>query len=433
MIARATLHALSLALLILPVSAEPTAEREWRSSAGTTLTATAMEFTEGVVLLKTPEGRELKLSLDKFAEEDQAFLKEHFGVKEPEPGEPQGSGLAEVTEGLAQPIGEISGPIDAGDGSTYFVYVSKTLRDGRKAPLMFYTGAGGGSAKIVKRFIMGAELNGWIFAASVQSKNGPDHPVKNHEHSKRCVEHLIESLPIDDERVYFSGNSGGGAMSFYNALRIKSQGNMPYIGYSPDKKYDKKQYCLGIGGATDYNRYLTAHAVAEFGDRGFHRLFVGGHSGGPDWIGVEGMAWLNGRFLGDNRKESELDGERLDYESTLIGWIKELQATAPHRAHYWCHFLQEDYEIEGPNGGIVRELAAELAKDPENVRYTEGLYAIDEFSEKFYASEGEGGGSKGKHTSSKIEKAAEKLAEEYSGVPEIEDIARALGGKTVGI
>ena len=320
--------------------------------------------------------------------------------------------------------------IDAGGGSHYFVYIPETLREGRKAPLMFYTGPGGGNERSVNTYTEAAELNGWVIAASVESKNGAGWEI-NHEHSKRCVEHLLETLPIAEERVYFSGSSGGGAMSFYNALRIESAGNMPYIGYSKDRKYEKKQYCYGIGGTNDYNRYLTANAASKFGDRGFHRMSAGGHRNGPRWIGNEGIVWLNGRFLGDNRQDPELDAERLDFEASIITWTKSLQDDTPYRAHYWCRFLLEDYGLEGPNAKIVTKLIGELAEEPNNVRYTEGIAAINEFSIEHYAPEGEGGGSKQKHNTPDIESAAEKLAADYIGVPEIEEITKRLGEPTV--
>jgi hypothetical protein len=400
-------------LLCTPMFAEPTELRDWHSTAGTTIKASALGVDGAQVSLKAADGREFKVPLDKFADEDQAILKEHFSIKEPEPGQATASGAAMITEGLSYPAGEVTGPVDVGGGSNLFVYVPKTLREARM-------------------YSEGAEVNGWVIAASVESRNGPDHPEGNHEHAKRCVAHLLENLPIDEERVYFTGNSGGGAMSFYNAQRIKSAGNMPLIGYSPDKKYDKKQYCYGIGGTADYNRYLTAHAVSQFGNRGYHRFHPGGHSGGPAWIGDEGITWLNGRYLGDRRKESELDDERLDYEASVVGWIRKLRGSEPHRAHYWCRFLKEDYEIDGPNAAIVSEIFDVLNGEANNARYTEGIAEIDEFSDKYFAGEGEGGGSKFKHTSSKIESAAAKLATKYAGVPLVEEIAKGLGEPTVG-
>jgi len=420
---------IALSLLTRLAWAAPTEVRAWKSSAGTTIEASATKVENGKVSMKAANGRVLEVPMDKLAAEDRAFLKEHFAIKEPEPGQPAGSTVSLLASGLAHPAGQVSGPINAGEGSHYFVYVPKTLREGRKAPLMLHTGAGGGNANAAKMYAEAAELAGWIIASSVESRNGTSFEA-NHVHAKRCVEHLLANLPIDERRVYFTGGSGGGAMSFYNALRIQSAGNMPLIGYSSDGTFEKNQYCYGIGGTKDYNRYATAGAVAQFKDRGFHRLHPGGHDGGPAWIGVEGILWLNARYLGDRKKDSEFDAERLDFEASLITWMNELRSKEPYRAHYWCTFLKDEYKISGVNAAPVSEMLGKLAADPMNARYTKGLAAIDNFSEKEFGGEGARVGSKKKHTTPQAQKAAEKLAAEYAGVPLIEDIAKDLGSPT---
>ncbi len=418
---------ISLLFSLLAVFGEPTEERVWTSSAGTKVKAKALSFEGEHVTLRTHEGRELKLTLEQFSDSDQAVLRKHFSIDTTKGDEALKRESEFLSEGLAHPQGEAVGPIAAGEESNYFLYIPKSLRKGRKAPLLFYTSAGGGGKHTVKHFREAAELNGWVIAASKESRNGKGHPVRTHNHSKQCLKHLLETLPIDEERVYFSGNSGGGAMSFYNALRIKSMGNMPIVGYSPDKKYTRGQYCIGVGGARDFNRYLTAIAVKEFKNKGFHRMSPGGHTGGAPWIQNECVVWLNGRYLGDRRKEKSLNAERLDFESALINWLETLKQKFPYRAHYWCHFLTEEYEITGQNAVLVQTLMKELAKDEINVRYTQGVYAIDAFSEKIYAPYGRSGGSKRNHADGKIEKAANKLLEEFKGIPVIEEIAQDLG------
>ncbi len=258
---------LSCFLLSLGAWAEPTEVRAWKSTAGTTIEASATKVENGKVSMKAANGRVLEVSMDKLSAEDREFLKEHFAIKEPVPGQPTGSTVALLADNPAYPPGKVSGPIDAGEGSHYYVYIPKNLREGRKAPLMLHTGSSGGNANAAKMYAEGAEIAGMITASCVESKNGTSFEA-NHEHAKRCVAHLLANLPIDENRVYFTGNSGGGAMSFYNALRIKSAGNMPLIGYSKDGKFEKNQYCYGIGGTRDYNRYATAGAVAQFKDLG---------------------------------------------------------------------------------------------------------------------------------------------------------------------
>jgi hypothetical protein len=309
------------------------------------------------------------------------------------------------------------------------VYVPKTLRKGRLAPLLHYNGSGGGNAGSVKKHIEGAELNGWIVAANVESRNGND-PAKNCEHATNCVKHLIETLPVDPKRVYFTGGSGGGAMSFHNAANITSSGAMPHIGYIPNGINLKSGHFFVINGTTDYNRYTSAVAVKSLGKDAIHRLFVGAHQEGPAWLCTEGMAWLNGRYLAKNKRQAALAAEKLDYEASMIAWIGKLAASEPHRAYYWCVFLKEDYGISGPNASVLESVAAPLAAKSECVKYVEGIKEISDFSARNYT--GFGAGSSFKHTTPKLENAAEKLAGKFAGVPMIEQIAKALGQPTCG-
>lgn len=415
-------------------AAEPTESREWVSVTGSKVKGSALSVASGQVLIKLENGRELTVPLDKLSDGDRGFLTKHFGdapaAAGAATGKAAGSGLPLVTDGLSQKVGEVAGPIDAGGGSHYFVYVPKTLRKGRLAPLLHFNGSGGGNARSVQKHVEGAELNGWIVAASVESKNGPGHPVQNHEHAKNCVKHLIGTLPVDPQRVYFTGGSGGGAMSFYNAARIPSAGAMPHIGYIPDDTNLKGGDYFVINGATDYNRYTSAAAVKSLGKNAIHRFFVGGHREGPDWLCTEGMAWLNGRYLSKNKRSSELAAERSDYEAAMIAWIEKLAASEPHRAYYWCVYLKDDYKITGANAAAVESLRSSLAGKPGCEGYAKGIAEISDFSERNYAEMGSG--SLFGHTTPKLEGAAEKLAGKYAGVPMIEELARELGKPTAG-
>ncbi|TAE78265.1 MAG: hypothetical protein EAZ65_05000 [Verrucomicrobia bacterium] len=416
---------LSLASL---AAAEPTGPRDWKSSANTTIHADALALKQGIVTLRKDDGTTLKVPLAKFATDDQKALLAHFGEEQAKAA--SGSGIAFVTEGLPHPIGKTSGPIKTGDGSTYFVYLPKTLREGRKAPLLHFNGSGGGSAASLKGYLEGAELNGWILAACVESRNSNPIP-SNHEHAKRCVEHLVSTLPIDRERVYFTGQSGGGAMSFYNAARLDAAGAIPLIGYIPQGTSIRKGHYFICGGATDWNRYLCGQATVFLGKDAVHRVHPGGHSSTPSWILNEGITWLNGRYLGDASRKRELDPERADYEAALLAWIGVLREKEPHRALFWCRFLTDTYKAKGNTATAAEAIARELERDDINKLYVEGIAAIDEFSRDYYATFEYSGYANGL-TSDRIIKAADKLAEKYAGIPFIEDTAREMGLKTAG-
>jgi hypothetical protein len=95
-------------------------------------------------------------------------------------------------------------------------------------------------------------------------------------------------------------------------------------------------------------------------------------------------------------------------------------------------FLKNDYGISGPNAAAIDAIAATLASKPECVSYVKGIEAISDFSSRNFSGLGSGGGSEFNHTSPKLEKAAEKIAAEFVGVPLVEDIAKQLGQKTCG-
>ena len=387
----------------------------------------------GKVQLKLENGKLVAVNLSQLSSADQEYLADHFGkggdAVAAAGATAEGSGAECVTGGLAQPIGQVVGPIDGGGGSTYFLYIPKNLRVDRKAPLLHFNGAGGGSAGSIKPYIEGAEINGWIVAASVQSKNGIDNAICS-KHAQNDVEHVIGTLPVDEERVYFTGGSGGGAMSFYNAAHIKSAGAMPHIGYIPDSTQLKSGHFFVINGTTDYNRYLSAAAVDSLGKDAIHRFHVGGHKMGPEWLCTEGAVWLNGRYLEKNSGDRKLAAERLDYEAAVIKWIGKLRESEAHRAYYWCVFLKDDYKISGPGAEALAPVMAGLAADPACVKYVEGIEDLSDFSEKYYAEFNNG--SQFKHTTPRITGAAEKLAEKYAGTPMIEDLANELGKPTVG-
>jgi len=411
-----------LAALIIPasaLSAEPIPSREWESNAGTKIEATATAMENGVVQLTAADGRQLAVPLDSLIDEDRKLLRDHFRPKPP--------------QGLPYPIGEASGPHDAGSDSTFFVYIPSTLQEGRKAPLLLFTGSGGGNKRSVESLAEGAELNGWIVAASVESRNKSAPPDRvlatNHRFSKNCVEHLIATLPVDPDRLYFKGGSGGGATAFYNAAKMNAAGAIPVIGYNHEREYSRNGHYYVLTGATDFNRYTSANAANGARDRGCHRLYVGGHTYAPGWIQLEGMVWLNGRYLESNSRDRSLAAERLDWEERMIEWIGKLRESEPHRAYYWCRFLQRTYKISGQNAERVTAIANELASNPINPRYAEGIDAIKEFSKDHLTGITEI--AVFHHTTPRIQSAAEALAQKYAGVPHVEEVFKELGKQTV--
>lgn len=336
-----------------------------------------------LVVLKKENGKTTKVPLDKLVAADQEFLRKHFqtvseGVT--------GSGVAAAT-GLPFEQGKVVGPVEASGNASYYLYLPTTLKQRRNAPLLFYTHAEGGLPVMLDRIKEGAELCGWIMAISVQSRNGLSNS-ENLQSSKKSVKHILKTLPVDKKRIYFTGDSGGGAMAYVNAADMDAVGVMPNVAYVPHNVSPRSDDFFIIGGGGDYNRYPSAVARDRFGEKkAVHRMFPGAHEMAPGWLMVDGMVWFEGRYLARNKKE-HID-EAKDFDASMILWLTGLKKAEPHRAYSTGRFLMDEYQIAGTAKADLQGLLDELSNDPKNVSYYEGLKELDDFSETYLAKFGE--------------------------------------------
>ncbi|MDP0492502.1 MAG: hypothetical protein Q7Q71_15760 [Verrucomicrobiota bacterium JB023] len=417
----------SLLILVLTsqlVRSEATEERVWTSTAQTTITGQALSLANNQVTFETTDGRKLTVPLNKLVSEDQAFLKKHFAGKLPSlPALP-------APPNLPYEQGKVHGPIDTGQGSSYYLYLPKSLSAEYPAPLFLWTGSAPSRAGALNHFIEGAELTGMVIAASVESCNKNRGPISNTEHAGNCLEHLEQTLPVEPGRYFFCGQSGGGAEAFVNADTYKSVGVFSYVAYIPEGKLPKYcDYVYAAGGAWDYNRYLSAYAAQCAGKNGTHRLYPGGHRTDRGEVPTEGMCWLYTRELYDNLEGREMEQRR--FEDRFLRYLRDdLQSNKPHLAYYWCDHLLEACEIEGQFASLVEEISQSLA--PTQQRYLDGRKALDEFSDDHFAKHGESTGSKMKHSTASIKSAAKKLEEEFAGVVDIAETAAELQKPTAG-
>ena len=406
-------------------AATPTEFRNWEATTGHKIKASAVQVADGKVHLKKDNGKIIQVALDKFIDEDQEALKAHFKLSEQAPTE--GSG-AEAASGLPHPLGEMSGPVEA-EGSTYHVYLPKSLKKNRKAPLLFYTHAGGGNTKLLKELTPYAEQFGWVLAISVESSNKAGWE-KNTKNCTNCLDHILDTLPVDIDRIHYTGNSGGGAQSLMNTQIKKAFGVMPNIGYIPGGVNVRAKAVYGLGGGYDYNRYLTAHAADKYKKDGFHRMSSKGHSGAPADHRGDGMFWMHCKFLG--KAKSDHADEAKDFELSTLSWLTTLKGKNPQRAYSNAVFFKELYEPSGTNAQALESLMKELRQDPNNSLYHEGLLAIDAHSGKHFAALGKNGGSAFSHVSASSTRAATKLQETYGHIPAINQVLEAMKKKTVG-
>lgn len=419
-----------MAISWVAAAAEPSPDRKWRSTSGHETQARAIAATAAAVTLELASGKKVSIPLEKLLPEDRDFVLKHFDIVAPKPGDPQRSSDPPIREeGLPFPLGKISGPVESAPGSHYHIYLPKSLREGRRAPLLHFNGATGGSPGEMQRYIDGCERFGWILVASVESHNDT-HGEVNLRHAENNIKALRKKPMVDPKRIYFTGQSGGGAMSWWNAVNLDGAGTMPMIGYIPNGITVRKGHHFILGGATDYNRYHGGRAAAQVGKNGFYRIYQGGHSyPKDDAIMHEGIGWLTGKYLAAHKSDRNLAGERLDYEAAMIDWISALSANEPWRAFHLGVFLEDTYKIAGRNGDVLGKILSELRNSPQNAAFAEGVRAIHDFGVKDYGSFKFTDDPRGKNNEAHA-RAIARIAEKYAGVVFVEETLREMANPT---
>lgn len=403
--------------------------RSWSSSDGKSKIEASYVSSDGRdVVLKTTAGKEISVPVSRLSSADRIYIAEQRRNPEPASTETTTIQLKEIKQNppknLPYKLGEIIGPIEADSDAHYLLYLPTTLREGRKAPLLFYTHSGGGNRNLLEPIIKGAELNGWVLAVSMESRNSYD-VSRSMKSSKESVEHILDILPVDEDRLYFTGNSGGGAMAFYNYDNLDGYGLMPNVGYNPGVSTPRGDAFI-INGGNDFNRYTSAAARKDIGKTAIHRLHRGGHGKAPAWLMTDGIVWLEGKHLA--RKGAREPAKREEYVLSILTWINELKGREPYRAYYWAKFLGEEIDLTPEESKSVKTLTTELSKDQNNQLYVDGLKAIDELSldhlSKF------GTGSKMRFNDSELASDCRKLLKRYAGVPIIDETLNAMMKET---
>lgn len=392
--------------LHLLTGAEPTELREWHATSGHKVEAKALQVAGGKVQLERADGAKVAVPLEKLAEEDRAFLREHFELDEPAD---DGAGSEAVPEGeeaddLPYPTGAVTEEISCGDDFSYFLYLPKSLRRGAKHPVLFLMSPGGGSKGTAKRYVRGAERNRWIVATSRQSKNNFE---GSQDAINSMIKHVTRTLPIDGKRMYVTGMSGGSRMAFATSQVHKEIAGVLACGAGGDLG-SSKQVAYGLCGSNCFNRTDMANSFRGFKSRDcLLRYFPGKHVWAGEELCDDGMTHLNGVFLIDN--EDDYPAEFAHYVKEVMAIVGEAKESAPLRAYMWTSFLT-DHKVDVPE---LADLHAALGSDPMNELYVEGLKDVSEFAQKQF-----GAISASQWQSDpKISAACKREATKYAGTP----------------
>jgi poly(3-hydroxybutyrate) depolymerase len=386
--------------------AEPTELREWHATSGHKVEAKALQVAQGKVQLKRANGTKVVVPLDKFTEEDQELLREHFGLGGPDEGsgESDAPPAGEAADDLPHPLGATTEEISCGDDFSYFLYLPESLRKGAKHPVLFIMSPGGGSKGAVKRYQKGADRNRWILAVSKQSKNGFD---GSQAAIDSMIAHVTSKLPIDEKRMYTTGFSGGSRMAYATSQVHKEIAGVLGCGAGGNLG-STKQVSYGLCGTNCFNRTDMANSFKGFKSKDcVLRYFPGKHAWAGEELCDDAITHLNGVFLAKNR--DDYPDDYADYVREVSSLIDECAGPAPMRAYMWTSFLTE-HKVTAPK---LAGTHATLGEDDMNTLYVKGLTEINEFAQKTF----------GKVSASqwqadpKVSSACKREAGKYAGTP----------------
>lgn len=390
-------------LLILPaLAAAPTDVREWTAKSGFKIQAKALQINDGKVQLERADGTKLAVDLTKFTDDDQATLRDHFGVTSDSSGTtPVATG--EAATDLPYPLGKTTDELKCGDYH-YFLYFPKSLLKGEKHPVVFVMNPGGGGAGTTNSYQPGAERNRWIIAVSKESKNKFDGSVPA---VNAMMDEVSKTLPIDEKRMYSSGFSGGSRMAYVISASHKKIAGVISCG-AGGALGSPKQIAYGLDGTNCFNRGDMARSFKGLrGKNSILRYFPGKHVwAGPELLD-DAITHLNGVFLIENQRLYAVEFPR--YIQGVVDLVNETKDNNPMRAFMWTSFLNDRKVLPSSLSVTHNSLAAV----PANVLYLKGLTGVRDFAEKEF---GSGAGSASK-IDPKVSAACLREAKKYEGTP----------------
>jgi predicted esterase len=178
---------------------------------------------------------------------------------------------------------------------TYALYVPTNFDRERSCPVLFCFDPGARGKTPVERFQAAAEKFGWIVAGSNNSRNGP------WEANARAIQAMMgdvaKHLPIDRQRIYVAGLSGGARVACQLAVSGVAHGVVACsAGFMGSETPAKVPFpFFGTAGQTDFNYRELRRVDRELDERkAAHRIviFDGGHEWLPADLAIEALGWL---------------------------------------------------------------------------------------------------------------------------------------------
>lgn len=237
-------------------------------------------------------------------------------------------------------------------GVTYHVKIPENYRAGELRPVLVVFSPAGNGSMILRKMQEGAGTAGWIVVGCDSLRNN----FRDHNLAKRMEDEILEdvyrNLPVNRDRVYLGGFSGGGWRAYHISARRKEQfaGILSYGGWLGGYQSQDAPYCANmsvamINGVRDRGANawvaIDTETLKKRNCSVKHFSFDGGHKVAPpdvteavvDWMEEE---WkrkvagikdttipLNILYVGENQRRT---GE---FKSFLSKHFRSATVTAP--------------------------------------------------------------------------------------------------------
>jgi len=356
---------------------EESAMRTWTATDGKSVEALFVEEAAGTISLKLANGKVVRVLASKLSAKDKAYIKELSTPKN------------EIK--LPFEFGEISSEIKLSedDEISYHMFVPESIKSTQAWPVMFVFDPGGGTPNTLKRYIPGANRNGWALVVSVQSANSSKIGVERSVFS--MVDEVIAKYPVDKTRLYASGHSGGSRTAGLLGEHMKKRdfagllANGAGVGYARVYQQSSKSSIYALCGSNCFNRWDMPKSLAQIRCNNKKLvIFPGNHDWASEKYMTEGISMLTGWFLKDAAKTGvQYKEECIRFAERELEEINTLKESEPGKALIWAQLLSE-LKLPSDLAAQVRKELSVLKTDKAALHYLEGEKALDNLMDKHF-------------------------------------------------
>jgi poly(3-hydroxybutyrate) depolymerase len=242
----------------------------------------------------------------------------------------------------------------ADPAQTYALYLPSTYSPERQWSVLLAFHPGGRGAQMVEKYRAAAERYGYIVAASNNSRNGPYAASMEAAHAMSAD--VGRRFPVDSQRVYLAGMSGGARVAMGIALAGNNIAGViaSSAGYPDSEPRGSVPFAVfSTAGDEDFNHLEMRLLDRKLTSPHFLAVFHGGHALPPDDIALDAVEWMELQAMqsGRHSRDDALVGRILEKRRAKIA-----ASSGPTDIVYLLRALVADFKGLGDVSGEAARL-----------------------------------------------------------------------------